>query len=71
MFACIFFGTSAQQCEPKKMSVRKTQKPKRFLGFVLFQGGIQKIPFPTNDLWGGLEQYVKAILGGKIDHYMI
>ena len=29
----IFFGATSQHCEPKKISVRKTQKPQRFLGF--------------------------------------
>ena len=53
----IFFGATSQHCEPKKISVRKTQKPQRFLGFfrAIFQGGIQKTSFPKNDLWGGLE----------------
>ena len=27
----------------------------------IFQGGIQKISFPQNDLWGGLELNLKAI----------
>ncbi|MBR3978182.1 MAG: hypothetical protein IKJ94_01000 [Oscillospiraceae bacterium] len=36
-----------------------------------FQGGIQKISFPKNDLWGGLELLTKAILSGKICTYMI
>jgi len=39
--------------------------------YVIFQGGIQKISFPKNDLWGGLELYVREILGGKIYSYMI
>ena len=30
----IFFGATCQHCEPKKISVRKTQKPQRFLGFL-------------------------------------
>jgi len=37
----------------------------------IFQGAIQKISFSKNDLWGGLELYVRAILGGKICTYMI
>lgn len=54
------------------MSVRKTQKPKRFLGFsCFFKVEFKRYHFPKNGLWGGLEQYVRAILGGKIDHYMI
>ena len=58
----IFFGATSQHCEPKKISVRKTQKPQRFLGFcAIFQGAIQKISFHQNDLWGGLELNLKAI----------
>ena len=37
----------------------------------VFQGDIQKIAFPQNDLWGGFELYVRSILDGKIDNYMI
>ena len=37
----------------------------------IFQGGIQKIAFPKNDLWGRLELNLEAILGGKIYNYMI
>jgi len=37
----------------------------------IFQGAIQKISFPQNDLWGGVELNIKAILGGKICTYMI
>ena len=29
----------------------------------VFQGGIQKISFPKNDLWGGLERNTLAFLG--------
>jgi len=31
----------------------------------------KKISSPQNDLWGGLELYIRAILGGKSDNYMI
>jgi len=37
----------------------------------IFQGKIQKISFPKNELWGGLELLTKAILSGKICTYMI
>ena len=37
----------------------------------IFQGAIQKISFPKNDLWGGLELYARTILGLKSDNYMI
>ena len=45
---CIFFGTSTQQFEPKKISVWKTQKPKRFLGFFVsfFTVGFKRYHFP-------------------------
>ena len=39
--------------------------------YAIFQSEIQKISFPKNDLWGGLELYIRAILGGKNCTYMI
>jgi len=62
-----------QHCEPKKISVRKTRKPGRFLGFLMpfFKVQFKRYLFPKNDHWGRLELYVRAILGGKSDNYMI
>jgi len=34
---------------------------------VIFQGGIQKISFPKNDLWGGLELNSADIKGRFYD----
>ena len=46
-----------QQVAPKKISVLKTQKPQRFLGFFMpiFKVEFKRYHFPKNDLWGGLE----------------
>ena len=45
---CIFFGATSQHCEPKKISVRKTQKPQRFLGFFVpfFKVKFKRYHFP-------------------------
>jgi len=44
----IFFGATSQQCEPKKISVRKTPKPQRFRGFVMpfFEVKFKRYHFP-------------------------
>ena len=44
----IFFVRSSQHCEPKKISVRKTQKPQRFLGFFVpfFKVEFKRYHFP-------------------------
>jgi len=44
----IFFGATSQHCEPKKISVRKTQKPQRFLGFFVpfFKMEFKRYHFP-------------------------
>ena len=62
----ILFDSVKQQVAPKKISGRKTLEPQRFLGFfrAIFQGGIQKISFPKNGLWGGLELPTQAF-GGR------
>ena len=45
-----------QQCEPKKISAQKTQKPQRFLGFLaIFQSGIRKISSAKFVFRGGFE----------------
>ena len=36
---------------------------------VIFQGAIQKISFPKNDLWGGLELNTWAFRGGFCDYF--
>jgi len=35
----------------------------------IFQGGIQKISFPKNDLWGGLELNTWAFRGRFCDYF--
>ena len=52
-------------CQPKKPRCREAS------GFfrAIFQGGIQKISFPKNDLWGGLELNSKDIKGGFCDFF--
>ena len=48
-------------------------KPGNHNGFcffrIIFQGGIQKISFPKNDLWGGLELYTWAFRGRFCDYF--
>jgi len=36
---------------------------------VIFQGGIQKISFPRNDLWGGLELNTWVFRGRFCDYF--
>ena len=44
----IFYDPQKQHCEPKKISVRKTQKPQRFLGFFVpfFKVEFKRYHFP-------------------------
>ena len=44
-------------CNPEKDIGAKNPETAVFSGFfrAFFQGGIQKISFPKNDFWGGLE----------------
>ena len=66
IFDWVRYDHPHQQVAPKKISGRKTLEPQRFLGFfrAIFQGGIQKISFPKNGHWGGLELPTQAF-GGR------
>ena len=46
----IFFGATSQQVAPKKISVLKTQKPQRFLGFFMpiFNVEFKRYHFPKS-----------------------
>ena len=54
----------SQHCEPKKISVRKTQKPQRFLGFFVpfFKVEFKRYHFPKTTFGEDLN-YIPGLLG--------